>query len=56
MSVRDHQRHSASIELTEEVDRRDEARVENAEINVCLPSYTSDRYGRNEYDNCATRI
>jgi hypothetical protein len=28
--------------LTEEVDRWNETRVEHAEVDVCLPSYTPD--------------
>ena len=38
--------------LTEEVDRRNEARVEYAEVNVCLPPYASDRYRSDEHDDC----
>ena len=42
--------------LTEEVDRRNEARVEYAEVNVCLPPYASDRYRSDEHDDCKRRI
>ena len=41
------------MELTKEVDGRDEACVEYAEVHVCLPSYASDRHRSDEYDDCA---
>ena len=46
------QRWRTSFELTEEVDGWNEAGVEYAKVDVCLPSYASDRYGSNEHDNC----
>lgn len=49
------QHRSTHVELTEEVDSGNEARVEHAKVDVCLPSYTSDRYRSNEHDNCTAQ-
>ena len=52
MSVQALQHRWSSFELTEEVDGGNEAGVEHAKVDVCLPSYASDRYGGNEHDDC----